>query len=170
MKTFTASRLSGGNTVLACKVTIHNSSITLIIPEFNKGDEITISFGQIAGVEINTPDDGFSTITISTTDKGDLIAKGFTKTEVKEMLNMIMSEQEDRDSELEDTTAQSEQEDEESELEETTDQSEQEDGLNETVEQYQQEISRLRDANRENLKSAEDELAKVKSDFNRKKK
>lgn len=90
MKTYTASRLSEGNKVFPCRVTISDRGVTLKIPGFFSGDEATIPFGQISGVEINTPMVGYSTITVETSGEGNIIAHGFTKSEVKEMKYMIM--------------------------------------------------------------------------------
>lgn len=90
MKTFVASRLSDGNKVFPCKIIIYDNSVSLKIPGFFKGEEATIPFSQVAAVDIECPLVGYSSITIETTGEGNIVAHGFTKSEVKEMKELIL--------------------------------------------------------------------------------
>lgn len=90
MKKYTASRLSDGNKVFPCQITIHDESVTLKIPGLFRGQEATIPFSRVSAVEVDCPLVGYSSITISTTGEGNIVAHGFTKREVKEMKEMIL--------------------------------------------------------------------------------
>ena len=91
MQEFTASRLSKGNKMYPVHIIIDDGSVTLKTPGFLKGKETTIPFGSISTVDIETPMVGFSTISIETKGEGKIIAHGFTKSEVKEMKQVILS-------------------------------------------------------------------------------
>ena len=90
MKTFVASRLSDGNKVFPCKITIGTSGVTLKIPGFLSGEEATVPFARISAVDIDCPMIGYSSITISTTGEGNVIGHGFSKGEVREMKELIL--------------------------------------------------------------------------------
>jgi len=90
-KTYVANRLAEGNRIFPCKITIHSNGVTLKIPGFLSGQEATLPFSQISAVDIECPMIGYSTITISTTGEGNIVAHGFTKSEVKEMKETILS-------------------------------------------------------------------------------
>ena len=92
MKTYVASRFSDGNKVFPCKIIIGNSSITLKIPGFLRGEEATIPFAHISAVDIDCPMIGYASITISTTGEGNIVGHGFTKSEVKEMKELILEQ------------------------------------------------------------------------------
>ena len=91
METFTASHLSEGNRIFACKISIDDKGITLKIPGFFSGKESTVPYNHISAVDIESPMIGFSTIYIETTGEGKISAHGFTKAEVKKMKEMILS-------------------------------------------------------------------------------
>lgn len=91
MKTYTASHLSEGNKIFACKITIDDKGVTLKVPGFLSGKETTVLFNHISSVDIESPMIGFSTIFIETTGEGKITAHGFTKAEVTEMKEMILS-------------------------------------------------------------------------------
>lgn len=91
MKTYTASRLSEGNKLFPCIITIDDNTITLKQPGLFKGKESTIPMTSIASVDIETPLVGYSNIIIETTGEGKIRAHGFTKSEVKEMKSAILS-------------------------------------------------------------------------------
>ena len=91
MKTYTASHLSEGNKIFACKITIDDKGLTLKIPGFFSGKESTVLYNHISAVDIESPMIGFSTIYIETTGDGKITAHGFTKAEVKEMKELILS-------------------------------------------------------------------------------
>lgn len=90
MQEFTASRLSEGNKLFPSHIIIDDSGVTLKVPGFFSGKETTILFGSISSVDIETPFIGFSTISIETKGEGKIIAKGFTKSEVTGMKQLIL--------------------------------------------------------------------------------
>ncbi len=92
MKTYVASRMSDGNKVFPCKISIGGNGVTLKIPGFLRGQEATIPFSRISAVDIDCPLIGYSSITISTTGEGNVIGHGFSKSEVKEMKEMILEQ------------------------------------------------------------------------------
>jgi len=91
MKTYKASRLSEGNKLFACKITIDDKGVTLKVPGFFSGKETTVMYNHISAVDIESPMIGYSTIYIETTGDGKITAHGFTKAEVTEMKEMILS-------------------------------------------------------------------------------
>lgn len=91
MREFKASRLSKGNKLFPAHIIIDDSGVTLKVPGFFSGKETTILFDSISSVDIETPFIGFSTIGIETKGEGKIIAKGFTKTEVTEMKQVILN-------------------------------------------------------------------------------
>jgi hypothetical protein len=91
MKIYTASRLTDGNRIFPSEIIIDNLSITFKIPSLFSGKETTIPFSRISSVNIDCPFVGFSTIIIETTGEGQILAKGFTKSEVIEMKELILS-------------------------------------------------------------------------------
>ncbi len=91
MKTYTASRLTNGNRIFPSRIIIDDSSVTFKIPSLFSGNETTIPFTRISSVNIDSPFVGFSTIIIETTGEGQILAKGFTKSEVEEMKELILS-------------------------------------------------------------------------------
>ena len=91
MKSYSASRLTNGNGIFPSRIIIDDSSVTFKIPSLFSGKETTIPFSRISSVNIDSPFIGFSTIIIETTGEGQIIAKGFTKSEVIEMKEFILS-------------------------------------------------------------------------------
>ena len=91
MKTYKASRLSEGNKLFASKITIDDKGVTLKVPGFFSGKETTVMYNHISAVDIESPTIGYSTIYIETTGEGKITAHGFTKAEVTEMKEMILS-------------------------------------------------------------------------------
>ena len=91
MQEFIASRLSEGNKVYPAHIIIDDGGVTLKLPGFFKGKETTIPFSSIATVDIESPLIGFSTITLETKGEGKVVAHGFTKSEVIEMKQVILS-------------------------------------------------------------------------------
>lgn len=91
MKIFTASRLSEGNKVFPARIVIDDSKVTLKIPGFFSGKEMSIPFSRISSVDIECPFIGYSDIIIETTGEGSISAHGFTKDDVKEMKDLILS-------------------------------------------------------------------------------
>jgi hypothetical protein len=91
MKIYTASRLTDGNRIFPTRIIIDDSTVTFKIPSLFSGKETTIPFSRISSVNIDSPFIGFSTIIIETTGEGQIIAKGFTKSEVIEMKELILS-------------------------------------------------------------------------------
>jgi len=90
MQEFTASRLSEGNKFFPSHIIIDDNGVTLKVPGFFSGKETTILFGSISSVDIETPFIGFSTISIETKGEGKIIAKGFTKSEVTQMKELVL--------------------------------------------------------------------------------
>lgn len=90
MKTYEASRLSEGNKLFPCKITVGDNGVTLKIPGFFRGQEATIPYSRISAVDIDCPMIGYSSITIATTGEGNVIGHGFSKSEVKEMKQLIL--------------------------------------------------------------------------------
>jgi uncharacterized membrane protein YdbT with pleckstrin-like domain len=92
MKVYQASKLAAGvSKVFPHKITITDSSVTIIEPGLFSNKEKTIPFSKIASVNIDSPLIGFSTITIETTGNDSLTINGFTKDEVREMKQTILS-------------------------------------------------------------------------------
>ena len=91
MKTYTASRLTNGNRIFPSRIIIDDAYVTFKIPSLFSGNETTIPFTRISSVNIDSPFVGFSTIIIETTGEGQILAKGFTKSEVEEMKELILS-------------------------------------------------------------------------------
>jgi Bacterial PH domain len=91
MKTYTASHLSEGNKLFPCRITIDDKGITLKVPGFLSGKESTVLYNHISSVDIESPMIGYSTIYIETTGEGKITAHGFTKAEVREMKETILS-------------------------------------------------------------------------------
>jgi len=91
METFIASRISEGNSVFPCRIVINEHHVTLKIPSFFSGDEETIPYSRISSVRIDCPFVGYSTIIIQTTGEGEVIAHGFTKSEVIRMKELILN-------------------------------------------------------------------------------
>lgn len=90
MNSFTASRLSEGNKVFPIEINIDKVGVTLKHPGLFSGQEKTIPFNSVSSVDVDCPLVGFSTIIIETTGEGEIYAHGFTKSEVKEMKDMIL--------------------------------------------------------------------------------
>ena len=91
MKIYTASRLTDGNRIFPTRIIIDDSTVTFKIPSLFSGKETTIPFTRISSVNIDCPFIGFSTIIIETTGEGQILARGFTKSEVLEMKELILS-------------------------------------------------------------------------------
>jgi hypothetical protein len=78
MKTYKASRLSEGNKLFACKITIDDKGVTLKVPGFFSGKETTVMYNHISAVDIESPMIGYSTIILKL-QGGKITAHGFTK-------------------------------------------------------------------------------------------
>ncbi len=91
MNIYTASRLSEGNKMFPCVIHLDGLAVTFKIPGLFNGKESTIPMSRISSVDIETPLIGFSTIIIETTGEGKIRAHGFTKSEVREMKEIILS-------------------------------------------------------------------------------
>ena len=92
MKTYQASKLASGvSKVFPHKITITDNSVTITEPGLFSNKEKTIPFSKIASVNIDCPLFGFSTIRIETTGEGNIESSGFTKAEVTEMKQFILS-------------------------------------------------------------------------------
>jgi uncharacterized membrane protein YdbT with pleckstrin-like domain len=91
MNTYNASRLSEGNKIFPCVISIDDQAVTFKLPGFFNGKETTIPMSRISSVDVETPLIGYSTIIIETTGEGSIRAHGFTKSEVKEMKKEILS-------------------------------------------------------------------------------
>ena len=91
MKIYTASRLTDGNRIFPTRIIIDDSTVTFKIPSLFSGKETTIPFTRISSVNIDCPFIGFSTIIIETTGEGQILARGFTKSEVLEIKELILS-------------------------------------------------------------------------------
>lgn len=90
MTTFTASRLTDGNSVFRSKIVFDENSVTFKDPGLFSGKEKTIPFSKISSVDIECPFVGYSTIIIETTGEGQISAHGFTKSDVETMKEIIM--------------------------------------------------------------------------------
>jgi hypothetical protein len=90
MNEYTASRLSSGNRVFPSKIIIDETGVTLKDPGLFSGKEKTIPFSRISSVNFECPFVGYSTIIIETTGEGQIRLNGFTKSEVKEMKDLIL--------------------------------------------------------------------------------
>jgi hypothetical protein len=90
MKTFEASRLTEGNKVFPTQVIITKNSVTINKPGLFSSDEKTIPMSHITHVDVHCPFMGFSSVTFGTEDT-PIKVFGFTKSEVKEMKEVVMS-------------------------------------------------------------------------------
>lgn len=91
MQEFIASRLSKGNELFPAHIILDDRGITFKVQGFFSGKETTILFHSVTSVEIETPMVGYSTINIETKGEGKIVAHGFTKDEVKEIKEIILS-------------------------------------------------------------------------------
>lgn len=91
MKKYTASRLTEGNKLFPIQIIIDDIGVTVKTPSLLGGREQTIPFSRISSVNIDCPFVGYSTIVIETTGEGQISAKGFLKSEVLEMKELILS-------------------------------------------------------------------------------
>lgn len=90
MSNYTASRLSEGNKLFPITIMIDELGVTLKHPGLFSGQEKTIPFSRVSSVDVDSPLVGYSTIIIQTTGEGEIVAKGFTKSEVEEMKKLIL--------------------------------------------------------------------------------
>ena len=81
MKSYSASRLTHGKRIFPSRIIIDDSSVTFKIPSLFSGKETTIPFSRISSVNIDCPFIGFSIIIIETTGEGQILAKGFLKSD-----------------------------------------------------------------------------------------
>ena len=91
MNEYVASRFSEGNKLYPAHIIIDERGITLKLPGLFNGKETTILFNSLTSVNIDVPLIGYSTIDIETKGEGKIVAHGFTKDEVKEMKELILS-------------------------------------------------------------------------------
>jgi uncharacterized membrane protein YdbT with pleckstrin-like domain len=91
MSTYKASRFSDGNKLFPSVIHIDQQAVTFKIPGFFNGKETTIPMSRISSVDIETPLIGYSTLIVETTGDGSIRAHGYTKSEVKEMKQDILS-------------------------------------------------------------------------------
>lgn len=89
MKTFTASRVADGQGLFPCKIIVGANKITVRIPGLFSNQDKDIPFDKISEVSVDTPLVGYSTIRFYTTGVGIVSAHGFTKSEVKEIKQLI---------------------------------------------------------------------------------
>jgi hypothetical protein len=91
MKKYIASRLTDGNKLFPIQIIIDDIGVTVKTPSLLSGKEQTIPFSRISSINIDCPFVGYSTIVIETTGEGQISAKGFLKSEVLEMKELILS-------------------------------------------------------------------------------
>lgn len=92
MKIYQASKLAAGvSKLFPHKIIIGDNSVTISEPGLFSNKEKTIPFSKIASVNVECPMIGFSTIKIETTGNDNLTIVGFTKDEVNEMKQLILS-------------------------------------------------------------------------------
>ncbi len=85
---YIASRLSEGNKIFPAEIHIEENGIKVKIPGFLSGDTKFIDYGNISGVDINTPMIGYSSITLFY-HGSKAYAHGFMKDEVKQIKQAI---------------------------------------------------------------------------------
>jgi len=90
MKQFEANRLSTGNRLFPAKIIIDAQGVTLKVPGLFGGKERSFSFRDITSINLDTPMVGFSTVIIKTSSRDVIHAEGFTKSDAKEIKEMIM--------------------------------------------------------------------------------
>lgn len=91
MNKFIASRITEGNRVFPLQIIIDELGVTLINPSVLSGKEKTVPFSRISSVNIESPFVGYSTIIIETTGEGKILGHGFTKSEVRQMKELILA-------------------------------------------------------------------------------
>ena len=91
MQEYIASRLSENNKLYPIHIIIDDRGVTLRQPGLFNAKETTLLFNSITSVDIETPLVGFSTITIESKGESKIPAHGFTKAEVIEMKQLILS-------------------------------------------------------------------------------
>ena len=90
MKIYQACRVAPGvSTIFSHKIIIGQNSVTISEPGIFSYKEETIPFSQIASINIESPLIGFSAIRIETTGNNTFYSRGYTKTQVKEIKEII---------------------------------------------------------------------------------
>jgi len=85
---FIASRLSDGNKIFPAEIHIEENGIKVKIPGFLSGDTKFIDYGNISGIDINTPMVGFSSITFFY-HGSRAFAHGFKKEEAQQIKQAV---------------------------------------------------------------------------------
>lgn len=91
MKVFEASRLSEGNKIMPNKVSIDNFGVTLTVPGLFSGKEKTLTFHEISSVEVQSPMIGFSTVKFKTLGWDELVVKGFSEDDAKDIKKLVQA-------------------------------------------------------------------------------
>lgn len=88
MRKIVASVISKGNGLFQTSITIEETGLKVRIPGFWKNKETFINYNDIAGVSVDTPLVGYSTIEFNAMGL-KVKAHGFTKSEVREIRSAI---------------------------------------------------------------------------------
>lgn len=89
---YVASRLSDGNKLFPPHIVVEINGLKVKIPGFWKGKEIFIPYDEIASVSVNSRLIGFSTLRFYTSGT-EVVAHGFTKSQVEDIKRDIESGQ-----------------------------------------------------------------------------
>jgi hypothetical protein len=89
MKIFESSRLTKGNRLFPSRIEIDNNSVSIIFPSLLKSKSETINFNQLSSVKFEMNAIWFSKIIFETTGGGRIFIEGFTKSEIKEIKEII---------------------------------------------------------------------------------
>ena len=92
MLTFTASRLSEGNTLFPSQMILSDNYLTIRVPGLFSGDEVSLPYNVISTVYVDTPMIGYSSIYINIYGTEMVGIHGFLQSEVTYMRDIILNQ------------------------------------------------------------------------------
>lgn len=92
MLTFTASRLSEGNSLFPSQMILSDNYLTIRVPGLFSGDEVSLPYNVISTVHVDTPMIGYSSIYINLYGTEMVGIHGFLQREVTYMRDIILNQ------------------------------------------------------------------------------
>ena len=92
MLTFTASRLSEGNSLFPSQMILSDNYLTIRVPGLFSGDEVSLPYNVISTVDVDTPMIGYSSIYINLYGTEMVGINGFLQREVTYMRDIILNQ------------------------------------------------------------------------------
>jgi hypothetical protein len=92
MLTFTASRLSEGNSLFPSQMILSDNYLTIRVPGLFSGDEVSLPYNVISTVYVDTPMIGYSSIYINIYGTEMVGIHGFLQSEVTYMRDIILNQ------------------------------------------------------------------------------